>query len=280
MLAAMLVLLQGCSTIRVVYNQADTVLSWMANDYFDLDAAQKQDFHTRIDRLLKWHRQEQLPDYTHWLEDIKKRAQRPVTRDDAYWIAENARIRFRALAAKGAPDAAEMLSAVTADNIHALERKFSKINQKFVDEHKLNGTPEARRRERLNRTLKRIREWSGPLTPAQEERIATMNDTIPDTDHLRHQDRQRRQKEFIALLNTRHNKTEFARALTPWLADWEKGRPPEVHLALNDSYEKRITLYLEVERTLTAQQRAHLQQKIHSYIEDMRALAAKRVAQS
>jgi hypothetical protein len=268
----------GCSTIRVVYNQADTVLAWMANDYFDLDAAQKQDFHTRIDRLLKWHRHDQLPEYARWLDEIKKRTQRPVARDDAYWLIENAKTRYRVIAQQGAVDAADMLATLTPDNIRALERKFDKVNQKFAGEYKLTGTPQVRRKERLDRTLKRIRDWTGPLTDAQQARIAALNETVPDTDHLRHQERQRRQKEFLALLNTRHNKAEFARTLAPWLADWEKGQPPEAHQALNDGNEKRISLYLEVERMLTPQQRAHLQQKIQSYIDDLHALAAKRVA--
>jgi hypothetical protein len=271
------VLTSGCSTIRVVYNQADTVLAWMADDYFDFDGAQKQDFHTRIDRLLKWHRQEQLPDYARLLTEIKQRSQRPVTRDDATWLIENSKARYRVITQQGAGDAADMLATLTPDNLRALEKQFAKVNQKFAREHKLNGTQEARRKERLDRTLKRIREWTAALTPAQEERIAALNDTIPDTDHLRQQERQRRQKEFLALLNTRHNKAEFTRALAPWLADWEKGQPSEVHQALNDSYEKRIALYLEVERMLTPQQRAHVQYKIQSYIDDLQALTAKRV---
>src|SRR5258708_7753751 len=76
-------LISGCSAIRIGYNQADTILAWMADDYFDFDAAQKQDFNTRIDRLLKWHRQEQLPDYARFLAEIKQRGQQRLTRDDA-----------------------------------------------------------------------------------------------------------------------------------------------------------------------------------------------------
>ena len=160
----------------------------------------------------------------------------------------------------------------------ALEKIFDKVNRDFTREYQLNGSPEDRRRARLERTLKRIRDWTGPLTPTQEERIAAMNETIPYTDHLRHQDRQRRQKDFLALLNTRSNKAEFARALRPWLADWEASRPPELHAALNEANDKRTALYLDIERSLTPQQRAHLQQKLQSYIDDLNALAAQRVA--
>ena len=278
LLAFSFVLLSGCSAVRFVYNQADTILAWLADDYFDLDAAQKQDFDKRFDPLLSWHRHEQLPDYARFLGDMKQRAQREVTREDALWLIEGTKSRYRTSLIKGTPEAVEWLAALTPANIKALEKQFDKVNQKYAREYKLNGTVEERRRARLDRTLKRIREWTGALTHTQEERIAVLNESIPYTDHLRQQDRQRRQKEILALLATRHHKTEFARALSPWLADWEKGRPPELHAALNDGYDKRIALYLEVERMLTPQQRAHVQQKLQGYIDDLNALAAKRVA--
>ena len=55
-------LLAGCSAMQLTYNQADVLLSWRADSYFDFDAQQKQEFHRRLERLLVWHRREQLPD--------------------------------------------------------------------------------------------------------------------------------------------------------------------------------------------------------------------------
>jgi hypothetical protein len=268
----------GCSTVRIGYNQADTILAWMADDYFDFDAAQRQDFNTRIDRLLKWHRQEQLPDYARFLAEIKQRGQRPFTREDVTWMVDGAKARFRTIARHGAADAAEILATLTPDNLRALEKQYAKVNQKFAREYMLNGTPEDRKRERLERTLKQVREWAGTLSHAQEERISQLNDAIPPTNALRHQDRQRRQKEFIALLKLRHNKAEFAPQLQAWLADWEKGRAPEFDKAQNDAYEKRVALYLELERTLTPQQREHVLHKLQGYIDDIQALTANRVS--
>ena len=79
------------------------------------------------------------------------------------------------------------------------------------------------------------------------------------------------------MLNARGNKAEFARTLRPWLADWESGRPPAMHAALDEGYEKRMVLYLEVQHSLTPQQRTQVQQKLQGYIDDLNALSAKRV---
>jgi hypothetical protein len=273
-----LALVAGCSAIRTGYNQADTILAWMADDYFDFDAAQKHDFNARIGRLLKWHRQEQLPDYAAFLTEIKQRGQRPLSRDDAAWMVDGVKARFRVIARHGAQDAAEFLATLTPENIRALEKHFDKINQKFAREYKLNGTPDDRKRARLERTLKQLRDWAGALTHAQEERLTKINDAIPFTDAMRHDDRQRRQKEFLVLLKSRHNKSAFAPQLQAWLTDWEKGRAPEFDKAQNDAYEKRVALYLEAERMLTPQQREHVLQKLQDYIDDMKALAMRPVA--
>lgn len=273
--ALSLVLFAGCSAIRVGYNQADTLLAWMADDYFDLDATQEQDFRARIDRLLKWHRAEQLPDYARLLAEIRQRGQQPMTREDAAWIVESAKARFRMIAIHGAPEAADMLATLTPDNLRALETQYDKINQKFVREYKLNGTLEERKRARLERTLKQVRDWAGPLTHAQEERIAALNNAIPNADHLRHQDRMRRQKEFMALLGQRQNKTAFAPQVRTWLVDWDKGRSAEFEKLQTEIYDKRVSLYLEVDRMLTPQQREHVLRKLQGYIDDLRLLAAR-----
>jgi hypothetical protein len=280
--ALLALLLGGCSTVRLVYNQADTVLAWTANDYFDLDATQKQAFNARLTQLLAWHRGAQLPDYARVLTDVQSRMQRTFTRQDAEWLIDAVKARYRAMTSRATPDIVDLLFTLTPDNIKALERQFSRDNQKFAREHKLHGSPDEQRRERLERTVKRIREWTGPLTPAQLERVSALNDAIPNADAMRLQDRQRRQKEFLILLATREKagatKIEFARALNAWFADWESARPPELKSALNESAEKRITLYLEAERMLSPEQRLHVHAKLQGYIEDIKALAAHGLA--
>jgi len=60
-------LVAGCSGLRLGYQQADVILGWRANTYFDLDREQRRDFSARLDRLLLWHRYEQLPEYAKFL---------------------------------------------------------------------------------------------------------------------------------------------------------------------------------------------------------------------
>ena len=58
----------------------------------------------------------------------------------------------------------------------------------------------------------------------------------------------------------------------------ETGITVEYLRALYEGYEKRIALFLEIERMLTPPQREHVLHKLQDYIDDIHALAARRAA--
>jgi hypothetical protein len=268
--------------LRFGYDQADHIAAWTADEYFDLDAGQKSDFIARFERLHAWHRHQQLPDYAQFLTTVKQRAQRPLTREDAAWLVAGARARYHALVMRASNDAAGLLATLTPENIRALQRQWQQDNRRFVRTHRLEESEEERRQAGAERTLKQIREWTGHLEQEQEARIIALHADIPLIQHLRHQDRLRRQREFLQLLEMRGNGREFEEKLRDWLMHWERGRAPEYERLQAQAYEKRITFYLAVERMLTPRQRAAVLARLQNYIEDFQRLAdrGRRVAES
>lgn len=276
-LLAAALLLAACSAIRIGYNQADTLLGYKADEYFDLEGVQRDEFARRIERLLAWHRREQLPDYARFLEEAKRRAERGPTRADVEWFVESVKARVRTLAAQGAADAAAMLATVTPDQIRHLQGQWERDNAKFVREHRLKGTREERSRAQVRRTLEQVKDWYGSLTVEQENRITALVTAMPQMAHLRHEDRLRRQREFVALLATRHD-PGFESRLRRWLTDWESGRSPEYQRALADAYDRRVAAFLEIHGIMSPAQRARALNRVQDYIDDFNALAAPRVA--
>jgi len=265
--------LAGCSLLRLGYGQLDHIAAWMADDYFDLDSPQKAEFHKRFGRLHQWHRQEQLPDYSAFLRDIKARVEKGLAREDVVWVTDGVRARYRALARRGADDAAALLLTITPPQIEALKRRFEQDNRKFVREHRLDGTMEDQRRAQAKRAVDQVEDWVGSLSHDQEERIAALAAGAPLVHRLRHEDRQRRQREFLALLEQRGNPAEFAARLRDWLTDWEKGRAPQNQRLMSEAWEQRIAYFVAVDRMLTAPQRAHLSRRLQGHIDDFTRLA-------
>ena len=270
--------LSGCSLLRFGYGHFDTVAAWMADDYFDLDPQQKDEFARHFARLHDWHRQKQLPDYAAFLREMRARVERGLQRDDILWLREGVRQRSRTLARHAAPDAAALLLTVTTPQLEVLQRQFDKDNRKFARERRLDGTAREQQRASTERLLDQFRTWVGPLTHEQEERMTALIATLPAIDPLVLKDRQRRQREFLQLMEQRGDPAAFRKRLQHWLTYWDEGRAPEYVRSLAEWWEKRAEHIVTLDRTLTPQQRAHVLRRLQNHIDDFTRLAESRRA--
>lgn len=283
LLMLLLLLSSGCSMIRVGYGHFDSVAAWMVHDYFDLNADQRDLFAQRFERLHSWHRQTQLPEYAQFLSDIQTRARRGLRDSDLLWLVDGSKQRYARIAARGAADAADLLTTLTPEQVETLRQQVDKANRKFMREHRVNDSEAERRKVVQQRTLSQLRDWVGPLSDAQETRVIAMLQTMPLVDKLRHEDRLRRQRAFFTLLELRSgDRAVFAQRLRDWLEHWEAGRGVEQARLFDESWKKRAGLYAAVDHTLTPAQRNHLVSKLQDYIDDFRELSKARpaVAQS
>jgi hypothetical protein len=277
--ACILMLAAGCSMVRVGYGQVDTLAGWMAHDYFDLEPVQRDDFSRRFEKLHLWHRRDQLPEYTQFLAETKIRAQRGISATDILWLIDGMKSRYAVIAVRAAPDAADLLAGLSDTQIDHLRREIGRMNEKFLKENRTLESVSVRRQRQQRTALAQIRDWVGPLSTSQESRIITMLQQVPLSDALRHEDRQRRQREFLTLLETRNTERKlFNQRVRDWLLNWERNRPPELARNLEESWIKRAEFYAAVDKMLTPEQRSHLTHRLQDYIDDFRYLATQKTA--
>jgi len=267
--------LSGCMTmVGLGYDHADTVAAWKADQYFDLDPAQERVFRERFEKLYAWHRYEQLPEYVAFLGAGKDRLQRGLTDQDIDWFAEGLKERYRLMVRRSAGDAAALLATLTPGQIVHLQRRWEKDNQRYVDERRIDGPLTERQRERAKRIISQVKDWAGNLSGAQEKRIAALAYALPDTERMRHEDRIRRQREFVELLEGRRgDRREFTARLASWLSDWEKGRDPAFARLADASWRQRVELYVAVAQMLTPEQRDNALHRLQNHISEFRRLA-------
>lgn len=262
--------------IRVGYGYLDTYAAWKANEYFDLEPAQKDEFLRRFHRLHEWHRYEELPDYAKFLTQVRARFDKPLQHEDIEWVIEGAQARYARLVTRASDDAAALLFSITPAQLEALKRQWDKDNRRFAREYRLAGSIEEIRRARARRTLEHAREWVGPLNHEQEKRIVAMSDLLPLTEKLRYEDRLRRQQEFLQLMAQRgEDRKAFADRLRTWLIGWDKRRAPEYERLAREWLSQRVQMVIEVERMLTPHQRAIALGRLQDYIEDFTRLAQR-----
>jgi len=271
-------LLAGCSAMQFTYNKAGTLLGWRADSYFDFDPQQKHEFQQKITALLAWHRREQLPDYAQFTYAAVARARDGLTRDDIVWFMDGLKKRYRLIVDRGAPDAVDILATLGVEQLRAVGKEFAKDNRKFIDEHDLDCNQDRQKRARLKRMLSQITDWTGGLSRAQEQRVEQLVESIPLFEHLRHQDRMRRQAEFHELLRLRTQRQEFQTRLHAWLHDWEKGRTPEYERIATEVFERRIEFFIALEKILTPAQREHALKRLYGFGDDFKALSERPLA--
>jgi len=221
-----------------------------------------------------------LPDYALFLAEAKARLQKGLKREDALWVTNGVRARYRTLVTYVADDAAAMLMSVTPEQLDALRRRWEKDNRRFVREYRLEASVEEQRRATGLRALSRIRDWVGHLDDGQEQEILAWASALPLIHGPRHQDRLRRQREFLQLMSQRDDAGRFTAQLRNYLSNWEEGRDPGYNRLFNEWTQQQAELYVAVYGILLPHQREAVADRLQGYINDFTLLAQRAAAQA
>ncbi len=249
-LALCLSLLQGCSVTRTAYNNADIFLRWQANNYFDFQGEQSEELDRALAAFLAWHRAKALPQYARLGEEAAARMQRGLRREDLEWSYDAVRAQASEALGMAAAQAGGLLDRLSPEQIAHLEQRLAEENRKFAKEQ-VHGSLDERHQRRVKRNLERLEEWFGALSDAQAERVRQYSARAPFSAELRERDRRRRQAEFVAMLRAR----EARQRLPRWAQDWDAGREPAYVEAARATRAEYIQLLLDLDKTLSAEQR-------------------------
>jgi Family of unknown function (DUF6279) len=274
-LLAACALLGSCSAVRMAYDNADTALRFMASSYLDLDAAQAEDLRLRIVEFHQWHRESEVPAYAALMRSAGDRAAHGITGDDVAWGLDNVRARYRKFAAKAAEDAAPVLATLSPEQIAGLERKFAENNEKF-ERNFLQADDAKRRRAQTKRMLEQFRDFAGDLTAEQEARIQRFAAAHEKHVALRLDDRRELQRDFVAALKSQRTPHQLGAALADIFNHPERRRT-ETFIRDDKAWDQALgELIVELDRSLSPQQRTHVVRRFSDYASDFAALSGER----
>jgi hypothetical protein len=272
-LAAVAMLAAGCGGVmRMAYNNGDFALRMMADDYFDLHDDQEQFLKAQLARFHQWHRREELPAYARTFEGAADRIGRGLARTDVVWALDEVRERYRTLVTQAAEDAAPVIATLKPENFAALEKRFADNNAKFTKEY-LSGDQTKRDRARARRLEERFESFMGDLTGEQRALIVRFAQSQPRMSQVRLEYRTQRQREFVALLRQHGTSPDLGARLQSYFVNWERDRSVEHERQSRDWEDRLVALILDMDRTMTPEQRAHAVQKFASYADDCMVLA-------
>lgn len=263
-------LLAACSTARIIYDNADLYLKWKLSSYLALDGEEKDELERRIEDFVTWHRSRALLQYAAIADDAARRFGRGLSQEDLVWGYDAALAQARESARAAAERIAPLLDRLTPAQIARLERELAEDNRRFARRN-LRGDEHERRQRRIERNVERLEDWVGGLSKAQIERVTLYAERAPLLEELRDRDRKRLQAELIGIVRAR----EASRRLPEAAAHWDRGRDPAYAVAYESSRREYFAMLLDLEHSLSAEQRARAVRSLQRWAHEFRLLASR-----
>ena len=261
----------GCVGTSLLYNHADWLIARQIDGYFGLNRSQKTFVSSRLSGILANHRREALPRYEGVLRQAGARAADGLTADDLDW-AFGQYDQLRAdLFGRFATDGAEFVRQVNDPQVSRLKQTLQKRLAR--EEDLLRDDAAKRQAKRVERMLGLAREWMGPLSALQEQEIARLTMSFPDSLPSWYAHQMYRHEQLVALLESRQSDQTAAR-LEAWLIHQDQDADP--HFAeITAQMRRHITgLVISLDRSATPTQRRHFLSKLDELTSLVRHLQA------
>lgn len=279
LLTLMLVVVAGCSSLRLAYNNGDTVLYWWLNAYVDLDRDQKGWVREDIDKLFDWHRKTQLKDYVEILRKGQKQVQGNPTQADLMADYSEIKSRTQSLLLKAAPDLADLARSLKPEQIAQMEKKFKSNNDDYRKKF-LTGDQEKRQQLRYKKSMEQFELWFGSFSSEQEAIIRKASDARPLDNEIWLDERSRRQRNVLALVqkvqNEKLGKEATVALINTLIKDSFDRLEHSDRKAFFDAFENSTAqMILTVIKIATPAQKAHAVKRMQGWIDDFNSLATQ-----
>lgn len=267
-----LVLLQSGCAVKFIYNQLDWLIPWYLDDYVSLDAQQEVLLEQRLQHYLDWHRKQQLPVYADFLQWIAQSSEDGLTLAELDHIQIQSEKFSAELFARLAPALQDLFSSLDDQQVTELFNNFAEENKDYFEQYVETGEKK-QRQKRAKDIRKFIQRWTGHLNDEQVKRIEQWSRQylLMGKDFL--QSRQAWQQQLQQILLRRKEPVYFEQALENLFANRRLGRTEEYKkkFKINEIHMKQ--LYLDLDATLTGEQRSRMMRKLKAYAEDFMELS-------
>ncbi len=272
-----LLLLAACSSVRLGYANADTLLVRALDGYFDLDDAQTRLAREEVRALLAWHRRTELEQYARLLGDAERRVASAVTADEVLALHEGINRRLALVGERAAPALAALALTLRPAQIDHLARRLAKDTARERRELPDADGPRALE-ARVERYAERVEPWLGSLSETQRARLRAALTDDPASPHWWLGERELRQQALVTLLRRVATEQPPTGIATAWLRTWfEQQRLPADaarRARILDFRRNNSALLAELLNDASPRQKSRLARRLRDYADDFTALAA------
>ena len=274
-----LVLLGGCSMVKLGYDQADLVARWWFDRQLDLDSSQSRWLKQELQGFHAWHRETQLPAYAELVDGVARQSMGDVTADQACENIDLAAEHLDTLLKQAVPLFAGLARQLQAAQLQHLKRRFAEEDREWREKW-LDGSNDQRIRRRVDDWEERAETYYGRLNREQRDfilRVVRSSSWQPQISWERRLMRQ--QQILLTLEKIQSQKLSQSAAEAEILALIDRAMHPSD--ARFSGMQQRLqteacTNLAGLHQLTTAEQRSRAHKKLMGYERDFKQLVVKR----
>lgn len=263
-------LLMGCNMVKLAYNNADYFLLSYVDGYLDLASAQKNDVRDRLTRRLEEHRREELPEAVEFLRFVKRSAVDGLSPREIDALSSSAKRLYDTTVTKTIPVFTSVLTKLSNQQIKYLKEELKERNKEFRSKY-LQEDHDERLEARMERTLKRIKKWTGSVSNDQRKMIVDIMRIWPDMALDWYEYRLARQQGLLELLEIKAPARELEGYLIGWFVQ-QSGQTQEMRVQTGQLQHGLKVLLLALNSSLSEKQQVYFLKRIDDFRSDLAAL--------
>jgi hypothetical protein len=276
-IGALVVLMTGCTAVRLGYNNGPQLAWWWLDNYVDFSREQAPPVREALDRWFEWHRPTQLPEYATFLAAAQKAVVAPTTATEVCRWQAAVRDQIEPAIDRALVHAADVLPTLGEAQFKHIEQRYAKGLDEMREEF-LQPDPAARLKQSIKRARERSEQLYGRLDELQLRVIAAGVAASPFDPQVWMAERQRRHRDTMQTLRRlaadkadRDQRLAALRALTERM---ERSSNPDYRAYQQKLADYNCTLAAQVHNATTPVQRQRARDKLKGWEDDMRALAS------
>lgn len=276
-IALSMAMLQGCSAIKLGYNQAPTLGYWWLDSQISLEDSQQPQVKEALNQLHRWHREQELPVYAGLLVKLQGLATRDVEAQQVCEVWSEAASAVDRLMAQAARQAAPIAVQLQPQQLRHLARQWEQSNEAWEKEWLMGSAPD-RFKRRLDRIASRYGDFYGNLTDPQIELLRQQLQKSAWSPEWGRRDRLRRQNLLLATLQRLQQGLPPVQAEVALQGVWQQWLAPasEPDRRLYAEFSAQACRHLaELHNSTSAEQRQRAVRRLRAYERDLRELAAR-----
>ncbi|MCP3922887.1 MAG: hypothetical protein GY714_09905 [Desulfobacterales bacterium] len=260
----------ACSTVKFGYNWADYLLYRRIDKHFDIMPSQEEFIETKLDKLHIWHRNEELPKYIYFLEEVKHRVKNGIADEDINWFYKGLRGFGKGLVNYISKDSIKFLYSLSDSQIKYFEESISERNEKKLK--RIKKPYSEKRDDLLENAIEDVEEWLGDLSKEQEkivEGFIVVNNKI---EMIKYNHQLRSQQRFIKILKEKKDFDKFSEKLNAWFFNYRRFYTKEYATVVIERRKRTRAMILQIDSFATEDQRENALEKIDNYIKIMKEI--------